>query len=356
MRIFKASCNFIPKDETIEFSSKNADNMTFNTMKGITLNIKKVEKNLIEAEIEIKVGEENYSEVQEQNSVNYELNDENQKIFKKEFLKLQTWYSFYNLDLSYDPKNLKMSVPKGTTITRQISLEARCAIKNTTEIKSLEVEEFFKKATLSPITEPVTEHVLEINALAETIKIKNIETISGLLGEEKLVIPLIFFWICRIYFHQRSLNDVSRRKYDDIFKSGMDYVKKYNLDFEQMVQDKIIEEGNDKIKTKDKQHINIAFDLGLQENSDQFHDLAILRPIRNLAVHFYYENESKNNESKNSVESFEKRKDNLIKFITSQTDNYISIAKEMVKKCSETVVSEHKELFQSTNKFIDTIK
>ncbi len=197
---------------------------------------------------------------------------------------------------------------------------------------------------------------MEINALAETIKIKNIETISGLLGEEKLVIPLIFFWICRIYFHQRSLNDVSRRKYDDIFKSGMDYVKKYNLDFEQMVQDKIIEEGNDKIKTKDKQHINIAFDLGLQENSDQFHDLAILRPIRNLAVHFYYENESKNNESKNSVESFEKRKDNLIKFITSQTDNYISIAKEMVKKCSETVVSEHKELFQSTNKFIDTIK
>ncbi len=335
-RIFKASCNFTPKDGTIEFSSNNADNMTFNIMKGTTLNIKKVEKNLIEAEIKIKVGEENYSEVQEQNSVNYELNDEDQKIFKEEFSKLQTLYSLFNLDLS-DPKNLEMSVPKGTKITRNLLIDSKYNIIPT-EIKSLEVENFFKNVTLSTMPEPVIEHALEINELRKTIE--NLKTIPGLLGEEKLVIPLIFLWICSIYSHQRSLNEVTGRNYEYIFKSGMNYVKKYNLDFEQMVQDNIIKKGNYKIETgsykdnEDKQHIDIAFDLGLKENSDQFHDLAILRPIRNSAVHFY--------ENKNPIKSLKNEKDNLIKFITSQTDNYISIAKEIFKKYSETVTSEHK--------------
>lgn len=347
MRIFRTPCTLVPKDETIVFSSEKIKNPIFRIMDDITFKIKKVEMYSIEAEIEIKVEKEDYSAIQGQkNLVDFGLDTEDQKIFKKEFLKLQTWFGFNNLDLSYDSKDLKMFVPKGTLITRHASLRIEGLISGEVEIKSLKVEKFFKEANLSP----ATEYVLEINKLKEMIKNFK-ETTSELLeGEEKLVIPPIFFWICRIYFQQRNLNEVPEREYDVIFNLGIDYLKGRSLDFGQIVG-KILNSGN-KIKkhsydeNEDKQHIDIAFDLDLKENSDQFHDLAILRPIRNLAVHFY----------ESSIENSKNEKDNLINFITSQTDNYVSITEKMVKKYSEIVAIEHKKFFENTGRYIEIIR
>lgn len=350
IRIFKALCKLVPKDETIIFSSEDIKNHpVFSIIDGVTFEIKKVEESSIEAEIEIKVGKEDKSVDQDQKKlVEHVLNAEDQKIFKKEFLKLQTWFSFFNLKLGYESGNLKMFVFKGTTITGHKSINVGFAVGKKVKVKSLKVEKFFKETTLSQITE----FVLEINKLVEIIK-KFKETSSKILeGEEKLIIPMIFFWICRIYFQQRNLKEFQGREYSTIFDSGMSYSKERALDFEQIVKNHILNSG-DKIKgrskyseNEDKQHIDIAFDLGFKEDSNLFLDLVVLRPVRNLAVHFY----------ENSIEKTKKEKDNLIKFITYETDNYISITEKMVSKCSEMVVSEYQKFFENTGKTIEIIR